>query len=103
MTALEPTVYATAAAQRVTAFALRVAEFARAAGRARWNRRAILDLSELSDHQLADIGLTRADLAAARRLPIGQDPTASLADMAHRRSMNGDFVFTGEPSPQAPR
>jgi uncharacterized protein YjiS (DUF1127 family) len=91
MTALEPTVHATAA-QRVNAFALRVAEFVRGVGRAWSNRRATLELAELSDHQLADIGLTRADLAAVRRLPIGQDPTASLADMAHRRSMNGDFV-----------
>ncbi|NMG40780.1 DUF1127 domain-containing protein [Chelativorans sp. ZYF759] len=92
MTALEPTQHATAALPRVTAIAMRVAGFVRGIARALENRRATLELAELSDHQLADIGLTRADLAAVRRLPVGQDPTASLADIAHRRSMNGDFV-----------
>jgi len=92
MTALETPQPATAALSRVTALVLRVAGLGRAIGRAWTNRRHAIELSELSDHQLADIGLTRADLAAVRRLPIGQDPTASLADMAHRRSMNGDFV-----------
>jgi len=92
MTALDTRQPATAALSRVTVLVLRVAEVARFIGRAWTSRRHALELSELSDHQLADIGLTRSDLAAVRRLPIGQDPTASLADIARRRSMNGDYV-----------
>jgi uncharacterized protein YjiS (DUF1127 family) len=92
MSALEPALHAKSAAPRLTAIALRVAGFVRGFARTLVNRRHARELMELSDRQLADIGLTRTDLAAVRRLPIGQDPTASLADMAHRRSMNGDFV-----------
>ena len=40
------------------------------------NRRAFYRLSELSDVELHDIGLTRGDLSVA--VTLGNDPTASL-------------------------
>ncbi len=41
------------------------------------NRREFYRLGEMSDAELADIGLTRADLHVAYGHPIGADPTAS--------------------------
>lgn len=49
------------------------------------NRREIYHLGELSDAQLADIGLVRADLHVAWRAPIGSDPTARLGAMSEAR------------------
>lgn len=49
------------------------------------NRREIYRLGELSDHQLADIGLTRGDLHVAWRTPISEDPTATLGTLAGAR------------------
>lgn len=43
------------------------------------NRRRLKGLDDLDDHLLADIGLTREDLIAARRLPVVVDPTLRLA------------------------
>jgi uncharacterized protein YjiS (DUF1127 family) len=58
-----------------------VADFLRA-----WkNRRAFYQLGEMSDTELADIGLTRADLSAVADLPFGADPTARLGDLAAAR------------------
>ncbi|KQZ93226.1 hypothetical protein ASD64_19025 [Mesorhizobium sp. Root157] len=42
------------------------------------NRRAFYRLGEMSDAELADIGLTRADLHVAIDTPFGTDPTAKL-------------------------
>ena len=42
------------------------------------NRRELHRLGELSDAELQDIGLTRADLFAARAEPLGVDPTIQL-------------------------
>ncbi len=39
----------------------------------------------MSDAELADIGLTRADLHAAGCLPFGSDPTAKLGSIARDR------------------
>jgi uncharacterized protein YjiS (DUF1127 family) len=49
------------------------------------NRRAFYHLGELSDAELADIGLTRADLHVAVGHPFGTDPTASLSVIVRRR------------------
>ena len=58
-----------------------VANFLRA-----WkNRRAFYHLGEMSDTELADIGLTRSDLNVAIDLPFGSDPTAHLGTMADAR------------------
>lgn len=42
------------------------------------NRRDFYRLGEMSDMELADIGLTRADLHVAIDLPFGSDPTVKL-------------------------
>ena len=39
----------------------------------------------MSDAELADIGLTRADLNVAVGLPFGTDPTAHLGSVADAR------------------
>ena len=49
------------------------------------NRREFYRLGELSDAELADIGLTRADLHVAVGHPFGPDPTASLSAIVRRR------------------
>ena len=49
------------------------------------NRRAFYRLGEMSDSQLADIGLTRADLNVVVGLPFSADPTAHLGSMAEAR------------------
>jgi hypothetical protein len=42
-------------------------------------------LAALSDHELNDIGLTRADIVSVSALPAAQDPTAALAAFAQER------------------
>ncbi|SFQ01297.1 Uncharacterized conserved protein YjiS, DUF1127 family [Mesorhizobium sp. NFR06] len=49
------------------------------------NRRAFYRLGEMSDAELADIGLTRADLHVAIDIPFGCDPTAKLRAIASER------------------
>lgn len=49
------------------------------------NRRAFYRLGEMSDTELADIGLTRADLHVAIDVPFGRDPTAKLRAIASDR------------------
>lgn len=43
------------------------------------NRAAARALANLSDHQLADIGLTRQDLVASLKSDYRDDPTIELA------------------------
>lgn len=50
------------------------------------NRRDFHLLAEMTDRELADIGLTRADLALASELPLADDPTARLGALARRRA-----------------
>lgn len=50
------------------------------------NRRAFYRLGELSDAELADIGLTRSDLHVAVGHPMANDPTAALSAIVRRRS-----------------
>lgn len=47
------------------------------------NRRAILRLCDLDERSLKDIGLTRTDVLGALAAPIGQDPSAILAEHVH--------------------
>lgn len=49
------------------------------------NRRAFYHLGEMSDAELADIGLTRSDLSVAIELPFGADPTARLGALVEAR------------------
>lgn len=55
--------------------------------RAWQNRRAVYRLGELTDWELADIGLRRADLHVAIQSPLGVDPTAHLGVIAEARSL----------------
>jgi uncharacterized protein YjiS (DUF1127 family) len=50
------------------------------------NRREFYRLGELSDAELADIGLTRADLHVAYGHPLGSDPTSALSVIVRRRA-----------------
>jgi uncharacterized protein YjiS (DUF1127 family) len=64
---------------------LRLVQAVSNAYRAFKNRRDFYRLGELSDSELADIGLTRADLHVAVDRPFGGDPTASLSVIVRRR------------------
>ena len=72
------------------AVATRVANALLNAFQAWKNRRAFYRLGEMSDAELADIGLTRGDLHVAIDLPFGRDPTVKL------RSIVSDRVDTIE-------
>ena len=50
-----------------------------------FKNRRVYRLGELSDAELADIGLTRADLHVAVASPFAVDPTASLGVIVRRR------------------
>lgn len=50
------------------------------------NRREIYSLGQMTNSELADIGLTRGDLHVAWRTPIGTDPTAHLGSIADARA-----------------
>ncbi len=50
------------------------------------NRRDFYELGNMSDTELADIGLTRADLYVAIRSPFDFDPTAHLGAIAQSRA-----------------
>ena len=67
------------------AVATRVANALLNAFQAWKNRRAFYRLGEMSDAELADIGLTRADLHVAIDVPFGRDPTVILRQIASDR------------------
>ncbi|MGB3834332.1 MAG: DUF1127 domain-containing protein [Mesorhizobium sp.] len=67
------------------AVATRVLAAAAGFWRAWKNRRAFYRLGEMSDAELADIGLTRADLHVAV-VPFGGDPTERLGPIAAERA-----------------
>jgi len=47
-----------------------------------WNsRRAVMDLRDLDDAQLADVGLKRRDVDAALDLPFSADPSHFLVNV----------------------
>ena len=58
--------------------------------RALRNRREIDRLAEMSDAELADIGLIRSDLSVVSELPAGIDPTASLGMLVEKRRRASD-------------
>jgi uncharacterized protein YjiS (DUF1127 family) len=63
----------------VTWLAAIATRYARAVSR----RRALAELARLDDRMLKDIGLYRADIAAAESLPLGRD---SIAHLTARRA-----------------
>lgn len=85
MTALDHRTHAIAAETRTVAMVTRVANGVSSLFRALKNRREVNRLGYLSDHELADIGLTRTDLIVAARSPFAIDPTQRLADFARER------------------
>ena len=48
-------------------------------------RRAAADLAQLDARMLADIGLTRGDVAGAFEAPLADDPTERLAHLVRER------------------
>lgn len=51
------------------------------------NRGEVHRLGLMSERELADIGLTRADLHVAWRMPFGVDPTTKLGALAEARAL----------------
>ncbi|MEZ5802226.1 MAG: DUF1127 domain-containing protein [Rhizobiaceae bacterium] len=68
------------------AISTRVVNLVWKALRAYRNRRAIYHLGEMTDTELADIGLRRADLHLAHASPFGVDPTERLGIIAEARA-----------------
>lgn len=68
------------------AFVARVMQAAAKLFRAWRNRREIYRLGEMSEYELSDIGLTRADLRMAFHAPVGTDPTSGLCAIAEARA-----------------
>ena len=62
-----------------------VATFVRAAWRAYCNRRAVVELLQVNDHMLRDLGLTRGDVHASLACPLLEDPSARLRVFAVER------------------
>lgn len=85
MTALDHATPAMHAATR-PAVAMRVLDVVSAFFRAWRNRREFYRLGDMSDTELRDIGLTRADLHVAVGLPFGIDPTARLGEIVKART-----------------
>jgi uncharacterized protein YjiS (DUF1127 family) len=76
---------ASAPAPRSAAFHVRALRAAGEAWKAWRNRREFYRLGEMSDAELADIGLRRSDLSVAVGLPFNADPTTHLGAIASAR------------------
>jgi len=85
MTTLDRTTFPMTGISR-PAIAVRVWNAVADALKAWKNRREIYHLGEMSNSELADIGLTRADLFVAWRAPFGDDPTRHLGAIADARA-----------------
>jgi uncharacterized protein YjiS (DUF1127 family) len=72
----------------IASFATRAVNKAVALFTAWQNRRAFYAMGDMSDHELSDIGLTRADLYAVDYGPLSTDPTARLGALAHANREN---------------
>ena len=77
--------HATCTLHERPALAARASKVVARLWRAFRNRRAFQRLGEMSDAELADIGLTRADLRIAADPRFGDDPTARLGAVAQER------------------
>lgn len=84
MTTIEHSDFTTPAAR--PAPVMRAVNLLLKAFRAYRNRRAIYHLGDLTDTELADIGLRRTDLHVAYRAPFGVDPTERLGFIAEARA-----------------
>lgn len=62
----------------------RIAGFAARAWRVLRNRHQTVKLNDLTDAQLADIGLTRGDVRAALAAPFFRDPSFALTKASRR-------------------
>ncbi|WEX08804.1 DUF1127 domain-containing protein [Chelativorans sp. AA-79] len=69
-------------------FVLRLARVAADLRRLFSNRRAMRKLSDLSDWELVDIGLTREDIARAYDGHVMEDPTRRLVQIMQNRTRN---------------
>ena len=85
MTALDHRTHAIDAEVRTVAAVTRVTNGLRSFFRAVLNRREVNRLADMSDYQLADIGLKRSDLLVVMHSPLGTDPTTKLSDVARER------------------
>lgn len=56
------------------------------------NRREFYRLGDMSDSELADIGLTRTDLYVVSGGPFGLDPTTRLSRIARARTENMEDI-----------
>lgn len=54
------------------------------------NRSAFNQLDEMTNAELADIGLTRTDLRIAANVPFGSDPTLKLRSLSDRRARTAE-------------
>jgi uncharacterized protein YjiS (DUF1127 family) len=102
MTTLDRTTFPMTGTTR-PALAVRVARNVVAAFRAWKNRREIYHLGMMSEWELADIGLTRADLHVAWRQPLGVDPTVKLGHIAEARAAQELRMASREAAERAAR
>lgn len=72
--------------------AMRLVTYAADLLRAWQNRRAFYRLGEMTDTELADIGLTRSDLHVAVDLPFASDPTVRLRSIRQARTDNVEVL-----------
>ncbi len=54
------------------------------------NRNELSVLAEMTDHQLADIGLTRDDVRRALSAPLGNDPAHTLVEARRNNIRRAD-------------
>lgn len=87
MTTLDHPTHAIGAETRTVVTVARLTEVVRMFFRLLKNRRQVGQLTRLSDHALADIGLMRTDLEVALSAPFGSDPSVKLSDFARERRL----------------
>lgn len=92
MTTLDHDTFASARISTRPALATRLVTSVANSWRFWKNRRAFYRLGELSDSELHDIGLTRADLSVAGGLRFSEDPTAHLGAIAEARATSPEHA-----------
>lgn len=78
--------YAAAFATTTASFVRAVAQRSTSVATAMVNRWMVKQLCDFSDHELADIGLSRSDLRVAFDAPVHADPSLKLAAIAERNA-----------------